>query len=354
MTTLNCPDKITLDAFSDLQLRTQSVNGKYNRFTNNLQTPILNAKGIQLLNANFINAGLPLLDDTAHLLFFYKLSGVPSPTASPSGSLQCVRLHPSNFVPFAGFTAYTLNRNFETTADIVSALNTAASAGGDSTTFNPLWIPDAVVFAVDSVTGKVTIASKNTLYITPCAYDDPDLVSYFNGTLTYTTDPPYGPIKMNSYNSGNAYISAPIQQWKLGQTMTQRLGFSISYFSPRAWAIGGATASAANQLGVFTNGTALVADSLPILIGTQNVSVYLSIAGGSGIDASGRKNLIQTIPIEVGSQKVNSYTTSSVEKPALSIPTEIYTITAELLDDQGRPFYQPGNYNLTLAFSVYY
>lgn len=355
MTTLNCPDKITLDAFSDTQLRTQNVNGKYNRFTNDLQTPILNAKGIQLLNANFINSALPLMDDTAQLMFFYKVSALPSPSGSPSGVLQAVRLHPSNFVPFAGWTNFVRNKPWASPADLVTALNLAAAATGDDVGYNPLFIADQVLFSYDSTTNKISIASKNAFYITPCAYDDPDLISYFNGTLSYTSDPPYGPIKMNSFNSGNSYATAPIQSWKLGQTMTQRLGFSTGFNTIRAWAVPGATPSAANQMGVFVNDTGTIeADSPPILIGSQNVSVYLSIVAGSGIDATGRKNLIQTIPIEVASQMINSYTASSVEKPALSIPTEIYSITVEMLDDQGRPFYQPGNYDTTLCFSVYY
>jgi hypothetical protein len=69
---------------------------------------------------------------------------------------------------------------------------------------------------------------------------------------------------------------------------------------------------------------------------------------------SNRKNLIASIPIEVAPLNINSYTTSSVEKPASSIPTEIYEIRVELYDDNGTPFYQPPNYNSEFSFSVYY
>jgi hypothetical protein len=72
------------------------------------------------------------------------------------------------------------------------------------------------------------------------------------------------------------------------------------------------------------------------------------------MDQTGRKNLLQTIPIEVAPLNINSYTCSSVEKPAISVPNEIYEITVDLLDDFGRPFFQPPNYNTQLALAIYY
>jgi hypothetical protein len=72
------------------------------------------------------------------------------------------------------------------------------------------------------------------------------------------------------------------------------------------------------------------------------------------MDFTGRKNLIQTIPIEVAPLNINSYTASSVEKPALSVPTDIYEISVEMLDDNGQPFVQPPNYNVQVALAVYY
>jgi hypothetical protein len=78
------------------------------------------------------------------------------------------------------------------------------------------------------------------------------------------------------------------------------------------------------------------------------------VVSGSGIDSTGRKNLIQTVPIEGAPLTINSYTASSVEKPAISVPTDIYEITVEMLDDFGQPFVQPPNYNVNLALAVYY
>ncbi len=67
-----------------------------------------------------------------------------------------------------------------------------------------------------------------------------------------------------------------------------------------------------------------------------------------------RKNLAGSIPIEVAPLNINSYTLSSVEKPLISVPSEIYEITIELRDDLGQPFIQPPNFNTQISFSVYY
>jgi hypothetical protein len=159
---------------------------------------------------------------------------------------------------------------------------------------------------------------------------------------------------MNAFNSANTYATSTLQPYVENVSMNARLGFAMSYLSRGLWW------NSTSQVGVATStgnpffNTSVEADANPILLGSQNLSVYLSVVSGSGIDSTGRKNLIATIPIEGAPLTINSYTLSSVEKPALSIPTDIYEITVELLDDNGQPFYQPPNYDCTLAFSVYY
>ena len=96
------------------------------------------------------------------------------------------------------------------------------------------------------------------------------------------------------------------------------------------------------------------ADANPILIGAQNVNVYCSVVTGSGLDSLNGKNLLATVPLEVPALNVNSYTTSSVEKPALSVPNEIYELTFEFRDDYGTPVPFPPNYSTSLVISVYY
>lgn len=343
MTSLNRPDKITLDAYSDPNLELLAPNGAYNRFTNQLKTPILNAKGIQLLNANFVNSILQL-NDNSQLMFFYYRQSV-SGSMRQTGNLRCVRLHPSTFVPYVGFTGYTKNRYFNSVTELVAALNQAASSGGDDVTYNPLWVQDGVTFSYDTTTRKISVTSNDANFIGPAAADDPFVAQVLAAS----------PIKMNGWTSSGNYATATPQPYVNGISMNARLGFAMSFNARGLWWGPSSQQGLATSTGVpFATGTLIEADSPPILLGSQNCSLYLSIVTGSGMDATGRKNLIQTIPIEVAPYNINSYTASSVEKPAISIPTEIYEITAELLDDYGQPFFQPGSWNTSLAFAVYY
>lgn len=338
MGSLNRPDKLTLDAYSDNQLQ-QNPNGTYNRFNTNLKTPILNAKGIQLLNANFVNSSLQL-NDTAHLMFFYyqNASAVAFPVA---GNLKCVRLHPSTYVPYPGYTGFVKNKYFNSVSEVVSALNVAATTG-DNVTFNPFFLANGITFSYDTTTRKVSAAPGSAGgFISPAPADDPNVIALRSQ------------IRMNTFLSFNTYGSAQAQPFVGSVSMNARLGFAMSYSARGLYWSGSAQQGCATSIGVPSN-SAIEGDANPILLGTQNVSVYLSIISGSGIDATGRKNLLASIPIEVAPLFVNSYTASSVEKPAVSVSSEIYDVMVELLDDYGQPFLQPPNYNTSLHLALYY
>lgn len=327
MSSTNRPDKVSLDAYSDPQLQTQNGNGVYSRFTNILRTPILNAKGIQLLNANFINSRLQL-DDNSQLMFFYWFGSI--------GNLQMVRLLPSNFIPAAGFTAFTRNRYLNSVDELVAALNTSASAGGDVFASNPLWAANAIIFSYNAASRKITVQSRTADVISPAAADDPAVIAAMASN------------QFTMQTIGGVRIQPYVQTI----TMNARLGFAMSSVARPLWGGVSSVPRAANQTGVLA--VSIEADASPILLGTQNIGVYVSVVNGAGMDQTGRKNLLQTVPIEVAPLNINSYTCSSVEKPALSVPNEIYEITVDLLDDFGRPFFQPPNYNTELALAIYY
>lgn len=348
MTSVNRPDKVTIDAYSDPSLEVTGPNGSYNRFTNQLRTPILNAKGIQLLNANFINSILQL-NDNSQLMFFYYASATQAGIVTLA-NLRCVRLHPSTFIPRSGYTAFTRNRYFNSVTELVAALNAAASTGGDDVTFNPLWVANQVTFSYDTTTRKISVQCPSGTFIAPAAADDPNVLNQLRGTTN-----PNNRIRMSGFNSpGALYSQATLQPYVEGVSMNARLGYAMNYTARGLWWSSASQVGVATSTGFPLTNTPIEADASPILLGSQNCSIYLSIVTGSGMDATGRKNLIQTIPIEVAPLNINSYTASSVEKPALSLPTDIYEITAELLDDNGQPFVQPANYNTNIAFSVYY
>ena len=73
MAYINRPNKVSVTSFADSQIDYNTTSGAFNQFTNTLQTPLLNVKGIQLLQANFVNPSLQL-NDYSQLMFFYYAS----------------------------------------------------------------------------------------------------------------------------------------------------------------------------------------------------------------------------------------------------------------------------------------
>jgi len=347
MASLNRPDRLTLNAFSD----PNEQGPTYSRFTNVLQTPILGVKGIQLVNANFINSSLQLNDDNGQLLFFFYSSATQAGIATLA-NLKCIRLLPSWFVPYAGFTAFTLNKYFNTGTELATALTTAAATSGDSATFNPLWTAGLVTFAFDTTTRRISVAGNGTNYIAPAAADDPNVLDQLRGTTTAANR-----IRMNAINSSNTYATATLQPFREGMTMNSRLGYTLSYYARGLWWGSSSQQGCATASGVPSNSSSVpvVGDTPPILLGVQNVGVYLSVAVGGGMDTSTtRKSLIASIPIESPPLSVNSYTTNSVEIPSLSTPNEIYSIDVELIDDTGAPFLMPWSNNTQIGLALYY
>ena len=347
MASLNRPDRLTLNAFSD----TNRQGPVYSRFTNQLQTPLIGVKGIQLVNANFTNSSLQLNDDKGQLLFFYYVSASASAIANVT-NLHCIRLMPSWFVPYPGFTAYTMNKYFNSGTELVAALNAAAGTGGDSGTYNLQWTANQVTFSFDTATRRIGVAPVNTsLYIAPAAADDPNVLDILRGTTAANSR-----LKMNVYNSSNTYASAMLQPYQEGITMNARLGYTLAYNARGSFWGASSQVGCATSTGVPSNSlTPVVGDTPPILLGVQNVGVYLSVVTGGGMDTSNkRKNLIASIPIENAPYCLNSYTTNSVEIPALSVPNEIYEITVELIDDFGTPFNQWWNSNTSIGLALYY
>lgn len=344
MATLNRPDRLTLNAFSDLNRQAAT----YSRFTNTLKNPLIGVKGVQLVNANFINSSLQLNDDNGQLFFFYYASNTKAGIRTQA-NLRCIRLLPSWYVPYSGFTAFTQNKYFNTGTELAAALTTAATAGGDSATYNPIWVAGQVTFSFDTTTREFTITGNGTTFLAPAAADDPFVLDQIRGTTNSANR-----IKMNGHNSSNNYATATFQPYVEGITMNARLGFTLSFGARGLWYGANSQPGVATSTGEPHNTTGIPADTQPILLGVQNVGVYLSISTGGGMDSYGKKNLIASIPIEVAPLCINSYTTNSVEVPSLSTPNEIYEVTVELIDDSGNPFPQGWNYNTQIALALYY
>ena len=352
MATANRPNRITLDAYSDPQLEISGLNGVYSQFTNQLQTPILGAKSFELISATFINSCLQL-NDASQLVFFYYRS-VTQAGIRNTGNLSCVRLHPSTFVPYPGFTDYTKNEYFNTVQELVNALNLAANTGGDSAGYNPTWVAGDVVFSYDNDSRKISVASGNAgVYIAPAAADDPNIALLLQGLPPFTGIPYQ--IKMNGYNSSNNYATATLQPFVLEQSMNARLGFAMSFNSQGLWWGASSQQGCATSTGVpQIFDIPIEADATPILLGAQSVGIYLDTVMGGGYDSATSKNLLSPVFIDVPPLNVVSYVPASVNQPLLSVAQEIYQITVRLVDDAGVPFVQTPNFNVRIEISIGY
>jgi hypothetical protein len=346
MASVNRPNRITLDAYSDPQLFVKSPGGTYSSFTNVLRNPIIGAKGLQLVNANFINSSLQL-NDQSQLLFFYYASTTQAGIATLA-NLKCIRLLPSNFVPASGYTNFVRNEYFNTVDELVTALNLAGGSSGDSATYNPLFTASQVTFSYDTGTRRISVAGDGSTFIAPAAADDPNVIDALLGTTNAANR-----IKMATFGSTN-YATATFQPFVLNNSMNARLGFAQGYLTRGLYWGSSSQIGCATNTGIPGQPTTTIADAFPILLGSQNVNVYLSVAVGGGLDSLGNKNLIASIPIESPPLAINSYTTNSVEVPSLSTPNEIYEITVTLRDDEGIPFTQYPNYNTQISLAIYY
>jgi len=339
MRLINRPDKVEMDSFSDRNLKLVGNNAYFSQFTNELNTPILDVKGIQLLRANFVNPSLPLNDFNGQLIFVYSRN---STTAIPSdgSTFKAIRLHPSWYVPAASFTAFIKNKYYNNGAELVAALNLAAATGGDNATYNPGWVANDVTFTFDAATRRISFAGATvgTNYYAPVPADHPAMATFLAS------------ITMNTFSGIIRQPTSP------GITMNSRLGFALSYTNRGIFWNGSSVLGCATSTGVplLTASGAVEADSFPILIGTQNINVYCSVISGSGNDSGTKKNLLATLPIENAPLGVNSYTLTSVEKPAKSVQNEIYQLQISFTDDFGAPFYFYNNMNINLELNLYY
>ena len=320
------PVKATADSFSDRTLANNNNSGEFSQFTNTLTTPILNAKTVQLTRANFVNNCLQLNDQNQLTFWYY--STATALTAFTTLNLYCVRLHPSWFQPAAAFTAFTKNKYFNSVTELVAALNAAAAVGGDNITYNTRWLSGGISFSYDTTTRKVSITTS-TGFCSPAAIDDPNVQALISG------------ITMNTF------AGVRPQPFSRLVAMNSRLGFAQRYFNAPRFLNASTRLGCASLTGVpVASGTATESDSWPILLGSQNVNVFINFGIGQGIHSAGiRKNLLATIPIEVAPLNINSYTCSSLKTPSVTFNSDIYTISLDFTDDWGNPFVMPPGYN---------
>ena len=337
MQRLNQPDRLSIDSFMDT---TTATNGQYFTFVNHApNTALVGAKKVHLLRASipYIQPNIP----NYQLVFYYhKLA---SATAIPSAlTLKAVRLYPSDYVPPAGFTAYTLNTFIQSPQELVDNLNAAASAGGDNVTYNTLWTAGDVTFTYDATTNTISFDGNDAAsWYCSAGYLDP-FVRASQATTAITT-----------YNFDT---STSIQPYSLGYTLNLRCGFAMDGVNrPRGSGTNFLSNLCANLTGKsFAGNSFIYADTYPDLNYTTCIYLYSNIVGNSGFGSVNKKNLLAVIPVNVPLGGVISYDGHSAPAYATKVASEIYTVDVEMRDDANMPFFLPDSCNVNLELSILY
>lgn len=352
MTSLNRPNRISCDAFSDTTLTYANNNGVYNTFTNTLRLPLLGVKGVQLLRANFVNSSLPLSDYNGQLIFVYSKHTVANTIPSDGSTFHVVRLLPSWYVPAASYTTFIKNSYFNNGTELATALTAAAAANGDSTTYNRSWLVGDVTFTFDTASRQMSFTGNTaSSYYAPIPADHPALPAFL---ADYDASTGTG-LKMNALGASGSYVAALKQPYINGVTMNERLGWAMGYNNTGIQWTSSSVRGCATTTGVpQANTVETVADSFPIFLASQNINIYCNVVAGSGQDSRTLRTLLATVPIENAPLGVCSYTLTSVDGPALSVGNEIYNLQFTFLDDLGNPFYFLPNYNTNLEMNIFY
>ena len=386
MASINRPDKLSVSSVNDPQLGVYGQYGYYSQINVPLQTPVLNAKGVQMISASVPTSPLQLSDTNGELMFWYyatKQAGaavgafpaLPLDTAGTTGKLGMVRLAPSNYstgVNQATSPAWqlALNHPFTSLTDLCTTLNLAAGAGGDATSINPYFLSGAVTF--ETFNGRIVCLPTSVdstaigSYISPLCPDDPLVLAALKTNTIIL--PNMNAITSTSTTVNTLVATAIKQPYVLGYSMAAKLGYTLKYVNGLQRQIPGIYGYAGSSRYPFNNPVGVCygnssssggylrsvpADSLPNLLGTTFINVYMDVAVGSGLDGSAGKNLIGTIPCS--SLLTNQdYTFNSVEKPALSLPEEIYSVRLSFTDQNGLPLNIPQSFVTNATFVFYY
>lgn len=337
MNRLNQPDRLSLDSFMDT---TTATDGLYYTFVNHApNTALVGAKKIHMLRASipYIQPSVP---NYACVFYYYKM---PNATTVPAAQyLKAVRFYPNDYAPPAGFSFYTINKFFNTPQDLVDALNAAASAGGDSATYNTLWTVDDVTFVYDSVLNQIYwYGSDAASYYCNAGYNDPIVLASQASTAITT------------YNFDGTTSRQP---YASGYTLNLRVGFAMDGTNiPRQSGTALLSVKCANLGGkTFAGTTGVYADTYPNLNYTGTIYLYANIVGNSGYGSVNKKNLLGVVPVNVPQGGVISYDGHSAPAYALKVSSEIYNIEVEMRDEANQPFYLPDSANVNIELNVLY
>jgi hypothetical protein len=341
---VNQPTRLFISSQDDYN---QYNTAGFNQFTARFLTPVLNPTKTQLLRATIPNATVNI-PDYMLMFWYYRL---PTATTAPADTyLRCVRLYPSTFVPFNGYTTYSKNRYFSDPTDFVSALNTAAAAGGDNGTLNPYYVAGDISFSYNSSTKQISFTGSGSgVFYANAGWDDPFVLRAQAGTGAS------GIMRVPQYTN------SPITNWYQQPTvpyytLNLRVGYAMSglvLFNPTSLIGTSTTALYANNTNTaIASGTAVPSESWPNLVYTGAITLLSDIVAGSSIGSNKQQNLLAIIPNNSAQLGVIQYVAATLTWLD-KIPQTIYECNIQMFDENGQPFNLPDNavVNVELGFA---
>jgi hypothetical protein len=232
---------------------------------------------------------------------------------------------------------------FQSPSDLVTALNAAASAGGDDIVYNLLFDVGDVVFSYNASLNQITFSGRTSgSFYCNAGYNDPIVLASQASTAIRT------------YNQDTSTTRQPSTP---GYTLNLRVGYAMDGVQrPR----GSGTTFLSNQCANLT-GTSFAAttasvpsDTYPDLNYSSNVYVYSNIVANSGYGAYGRRNLLGVIPMNVPIGGVANFDGHGTAAYATKVASEIYSVDIEMRDDANMPFLLPDSANVNLEINILY
>lgn len=337
MNRINQPDRISVDSFMDT---TTATDGQYYTFVNHApNTALVGAKKVHMLRCSIPYIQLPI-PDYSLVFYYYKL---PTATTVPAANyLKAVRVYPRDYIAPSGFSAFTINRYIQTPQELVDMLNEAASAGGDSVTYNTLWTADDLTFFYDADANQINFVGTDPgSYYCNAGYNDPFVAASQASTAIVT------------YNQDTTTTRQPYSR---GYTLNVRCGFAMDGVNrPRGSGTNFLSNACANLTGrSFTGLVNIYADSYPNLNYTSNVYLYSNIVANSGFGSVNKKNLLAVVPMNVPLGGVVQYDGHSAPAYATKVASEIYSVDIEMRDEANEPFFLPDSSNVNIELSILY
>jgi len=349
----------TLPTVAQYQYQIQN----FNQFTNNLKSPVLRVKSLQLLRAT-MSLPIPSIPNSQTTFFYYRLpikgSGAsPSPYYDPdytqmtSANIKIVRLlstytySPSRYTTATAAT-YGFNGIFQDYQSITDALNRAAVADPNSATLGAYYTSGDVSFTYDATSQKIIfsgtyikdISGRPLYYYIPCGFSDPNLPAV-QTALT-------------------GLLGSTVFQFETGYTLNKRLGYlwngvNVNEGAPNYGGAPNYTYPIPDFAGFlpWTARNSYYADSYADLVNTQNVFVYCDIVGGSTQDTNITDNLLAVVPLTNGQLGVQTFQ-STLDCPLMKVANNIYEISIMLMTDTGAPLWIPVNGFVNIEFALKY